>query len=460
MDILPAKRLIFIVEDDDVLRRLLEQTIMKFWGYGVKAFSNADECLNHLDDLPDLVLSDIMMPGMSGTDMLKEIKRRDPELPVIMLSAQDRIEIALETIKLGATDYFCKPLDIEKLHIAIINATHMYDLAREVGRLHDTLIHSMKFDTILSNHESMKNIFSLMNKVKDNDIAVLIQGESGTGKELIAKAIHFNGKRAKSPFVVVNCASIPKELLESELFGHERGSFTGAFQKKIGKFEQADKGTIFLDEVGEMDISLQAKILRVIQSKQFERVGGNDILHSDIRIISATNRDLKEAVINKLFREDLYYRLASFPIFLPPLREKRSDIPMLAEYFLEKNTTALGKTPMKFSKNALRLLHDYSWPGNIRELEHAIERAVIIAEGDLITEHHLPAALRSSMGGGPGEEPRVYFEEEVIKPFEELKEAAIRHALRITDGNVYEAASRLKLGRATLYRLMEKYKIT
>jgi two-component system, NtrC family, response regulator AtoC len=454
------KRLLFIVEDDEVLRRLLEQTIAKFWGFHVKSFSNAQDCMDHLGDLPDVVLSDIMMPEISGTDMLREIKARNPELPVIMLSAQDRIEVALETIKLGATDYFCKPLDLEKLRISILNAIHMYDLAREVQRLHDSLIDSMKFDTILSNHESMKKIFALMNKVKDNDIAVLIQGESGTGKELIAKAIHFEGKRAKGPFVVVNCASIPKELLESELFGHERGSFTGAFQKKIGKFEQADGGTIFLDEVGEMDITLQAKILRVIQSNQFERVGGNEILHSDIRIISATNRDLKEAVTNKTFREDLYYRLASFPIYLPSLREKRSDIPLLAEYFLQKYTTAQGKPSMKFSKNAIRVLHDHSWPGNIRELEHAIERAVIIAEGDTISEQYLPAALQVPASSESGQKPQSRFEEDIIRPFEELKEAAIRHALKVTGGNVYEAASKLKLGRATLYRLMEKYKIT
>ncbi|MFI5252730.1 MAG: sigma-54-dependent transcriptional regulator [Bacteroidota bacterium] len=459
METTANNRLIFIVEDDELARKLLEQTIHKHWGYTVKSFPSGEECLQHIDDLPDLILSDIIMPGMSGIDLLKEIKRRNSELPVIMLSAQDRIDVALETIKLGAIDYFCKPLDIQKLGIAMGNSIRMYDLARENWRLHESLISSLKFDNILSNHDSMKKIFALMNKVKDNDIAVLIQGESGTGKELVAKAIHFNGNRAKGPFVVVNCASIPKELLESELFGHERGSFTGAYQKKIGKFEQAHTGTIFLDEIGDMDIALQVKILRVLQLNQFERVGGTEILHSDIRIISATNRNLNDAVANKIFREDLYYRLASFPIYLPPLRDRRSDIPLLAEYFLNKFTTGRGKPLMKFSKQVIRILHDYSWPGNIRELEHAIERAVIINDGDTITEHSLPTTILNPETTETPEHKNNQFDSHIIRPIEELREAAIRHALKVTGGNVYEAAGKLKLGRATLYRLMEKYKI-
>jgi len=306
----------------------------------------------------------------------------------------------------------------------------------------------------------MQEVFKLVHKVKDNDICVLVLGESGTGKELIARAIHYNGIRKNGPFTVVNCASIPRDLLESELFGHEKGSFTGAYQRRIGKFEQANGGTLFLDEIGELDPSLQSKLLRVIQSRQFERVGGNETLTADVRLVSATNRDLVKAVAQKEFREDLYFRLATFPIMLPPLRERRSDILLLAEHFLKHFCEEVSKPNLGISKKALRLLYDYAWPGNVRELQNAIQRAVLMADGNTINEKDLPLAVVTfgSREENDAASP-LSIGEETIRPLEKVKEESIRQALKITEGNIVEAARKLKIGRATMYRLMKKFKI-
>ncbi|MBI3585635.1 MAG: sigma-54-dependent Fis family transcriptional regulator [Ignavibacteriales bacterium] len=456
-----ADKLIYIVDDEDTIARLLEHWVTKRWGYQSRTFINGESCLEALDDNPDLILLDIMLPGIGGVEILKEIKKRFPDLPVIMLSAQGKIEIAIETLKLGATDYFSKPVDFAKLEITVKNALQTHDLAREVSRLRDSMEKAVHFDNIISDNGTMQEVFKLVNKVKDNDICVLVLGESGTGKELIARAVHFNGIRKNNPFVVVNCASIPKDLLESELFGHEKGSFTGAHQRRIGKFEQADGGTLFLDEIGDLDLSLQAKLLRVIQSKQFERVGGNETFTSDVRLISATNRDLVKAIGLKEFREDLYFRLATFPIMLPPLRDRRSDILLLAESFLKKFSAEISKQDMKFSKRAFKMLYDYPWPGNIRELENAIQRATLMAEGTMITEKDLPLAVQAfgSKEDQSSSSSPLFAGTEIIKPMEKLKEEALRHSLKVTNGNIVEAASKLKVGRATFYRLMKKYKM-
>jgi two-component system response regulator AtoC len=306
----------------------------------------------------------------------------------------------------------------------------------------------------------MQEAFKMVSKVLDNEITVLITGESGTGKELVARAIHYNGKRKTAPFVVVNCASIPRELLESELFGHEKGAFTGAHVRKIGKFELAKGGTIFLDEIGEMEMSLQAKILRVIQQKEFERVGGNEVIKTDVRIISATNRDLKSAVDNKQFREDLYYRLSSFPIHILPLRERKGDIVILIDHFIKIFNKKIGKEIKNVNKAALKIMYDYDWPGNVRELENTIERCMILSDGDYIEADVLPANISGTLGTRSLNTNGVLFGEDLpVIPFEKLKEEAIRHALKATEGNIVEAARKLKIGRATLYRLMDKYKI-
>ena len=452
-------KLIYIVDDEQAISKLLSFWVKDKWGYSVEVFSNSEAMLKRMNIKPDLVLLDIMLPGLDGIETLKRIKQIDENLPVIMLSAQGSIEVAVESLRYGAYDYFPKPIDQQRLELAVKNAIKNYDLTREIQSLKENVQREFSFDNIVTADGKMQDVFRLVSKVLNNDITVLIYGESGTGKELIAKAIHYNGERKDKPFVVVNCASIPRELLESELFGHEKGSFTGAHQRKLGKFEIADGGTIFLDEVGELEMLLQAKLLRVIQQREFERVGGTELIKTNVRIMSATNRDLKQAVENKEFREDLYYRLNSFPIYVPPLRQRKGDILVLAEHFISELNKKLGKEIRGFTKRALKLIYEYDWPGNIREMENTIERCIIIAENDVIDVEDLPAHLRSAERISTVDYAGPLFADDTIIPFEKLKEESIRHALKITKGNIVEAAKRLQLGRATIYRLMEKYSI-
>lgn len=453
------EKLIFIVDDEQAISKLLTYWVRDKWKYNVESFTTGEDVLKNLHKRPDVILLDIMLPGLDGVETLKRIKAFDENLPVIMLSAQGSIEVAVDTLKFGAYDYFIKPIDNQKLELAIKNAIKSYDLTKELQNLKENVKQTYSFDNIISADGKMQDVFKLVSKVLDNDISVLIYGESGTGKELIARAIHYNGKRKDRPFIAVNCASIPRELLESELFGHERGSFTGAHQRKLGKFEVARGGTIFLDEVGELEMVLQAKLLRVIQQKEFERVGGTEIIKTDVRIISATNKDLKKAVENKEFREDLFYRLNSFPIHIPPLRQRRGDILILAEHFLKKFNEKLGKNCKGFTKRALKLIYDYSWPGNVREMENTIERCLIISEGEMIDVEDLPPHIRTEDYPANFDFAGPLFADDTIIPFEKLKEEAIRHALKVTNGNIVEAAKKLQLGRATIYRLMDKYRI-
>lgn len=453
------EKLIFIVDDEQAISKLLSYWVKDRWKYQVETFSNGEDAIKSLNKKPDLVLLDIMLPGVNGIETLKKIKQFDENLPVIMLSAQGSIEVAVDSLRYGAYDYFTKPIDQQKLELSIKNAIRNYDLTKELQNLRENVKQEYSFDNIISADGRMQDVFKLVSKVLNNDITVLIYGESGTGKELIARAIHYNGIRKDKPFVVVNCASIPRELLESELFGHEKGSFTGAHQRKLGKFEIAKGGTIFLDEVGELEMLLQAKLLRVIQQKEFERVGGTELIKTDVRIISATNRDLKHAVENKEFREDLFYRLNSFPIFVPPLRSRRGDILILAEHFINKFSEKLAKNIKGFTKRALKIIYEYNWPGNVREVENTIERCIIITETDMIDVDDLPGHLRTTDNNSSVEVNSPLFSDETIIPFEKLKEEAIRHALKVTSGNIVEAAKKLKLGRATIYRLMDKYRI-
>ncbi len=452
-------KLIFIVDDELAISKLLTYWVKDKWKYDIEAFSNSEDMFAKLNLKPDLILLDIMLPGLNGIETLKRIKKMDEHLPVIILSAQGSIEVAVEALKYGAFDYFPKPIDMQRLEPAIKNAIKSYDLTKELENLRENVKREYSFSNIISADGKMQDVFKLVSKVLNNDITVLINGESGTGKELIARAIHFNGKRKNDPFIVVNCASIPRELLESELFGHEKGSFTGAHQRKIGKFELANRGTLFLDEVGELEMLLQAKLLRVIQEKEFERVGGTELIKTDVRIISATNRDLKKAVESKEFREDLYYRLNSFPIYIPPLWQRKGDILVLAQHFLDTFNKKLGKNIKGFSKKALQLIYDYSWPGNIREMENTVERCLIIAEKDIIDVDDLPLHIKEDEKSGKMNYSAPLFTDDNIVPFENLKEEAIRHALKVTNGNIVEAAKKLQLGRATIYRLMEKYGI-
>ena len=389
-------KLVFIVDDEQSIAKLLSFWVKDKWGYEVEIFSNSESMLKKFSLKPDIILLDIMLPGLDGIETLKRIKQMDEHLPVIMLSAQGRIDVAVDSIKYGAYDYFSKPIDQQKLELSLKNAIRNYDLVKEIQNLKENVKKEYSFDNIISADGKMQDVFRLVSKVLDNDITVLIYGESGTGKELIARAIHYNGKRKDKPFVVVNCASIPRELLESELFGHEKGSFTGAHQRKLGKFELAKDGTIFLDEVGELEMLLQAKLLRVIQEKEFERVGGNELIKTNVRIISATNRELKQAVEQKQFREDLFYRLNSFPISIPPIRQRRADILVLTEFFLEEFNKKLQRNVKGFSKKALKLIYEYDWPGNVREMENTIERCMIISEKDTLDLDDLPQHIRAA----------------------------------------------------------------
>jgi len=454
------EKLIFIVDDEPSILKLLTHWVKNLWKYKVEMFENGMDMMSNLSKDPDLILLDIMLPDCNGVDLLPKIKAVKPNLPVIMLSAQGSIEVALSALRNGAFDYFPKPIDNNRLEPAIKNAISNYDLHRRVEELESNLQKEYSFDNIISTDKNMHDVFKMVTKVLNNDITVLIHGESGTGKELIARAIHFNGNRKDQPFVVVNCASIPRELLESELFGHEKGSFTGAHQRKIGKFELAKGGTLFLDEIGEMEMALQSKILRVIQEKEFERVGGNEVLSTNVRILSATNRDLQKAVEMKEFREDLYYRLNSFPIYVPALRERRSDIVVLIDHFIKSFNEKMSLEIKGITKQALKILYDYEWPGNIRELENTLERSLILTDKNIIDVDVIPDQLKSPDDNlaikisGP-----MFTENSPVIPFEKLKEEAIRHALAKTTGNVVEAARKLHIGRATLYRLMEKYNI-
>lgn len=454
------EKLVFIIDDEESISKMLVHWVKNQWNYNCKTFINGTDALNALSENPDLILLDIMLPDINGNEVLSRIKMKNPQVPVIMLSAQGSVEVALESIRLGAFDYFPKPIDKNRLEPAIRNAIKHYDLEREVEKLKENLTKEYSFDNIISADKKMQEAFKMVSKVLDNDITVLIEGESGTGKELVARAIHYNGKRKTAPFVVVNCASIPRELLESELFGHEKGAFTGAHVRKIGKFELAKSGTIFLDEIGEMEMALQAKILRVIQQKEFERVGGNEVIKTDVRIISATNRNLKAAVENKNFREDLYYRLSSFPIHILPLRERKGDIVILINHFIDHFNIKLNKNVKGVSKQALKIMYDYDWPGNVRELENTLERCMILSDGDHIEIDSLPANIAAQFKTfSAGSNGVMFGDDSPIIPFERLKEEAIRHALKVTEGNIVEAARKLKIGRATLYRLMDKYKI-
>ncbi len=454
------EKLVLIVDDEPSILKLITHWVKNQWNYRVKTYTNgADLLKGFYEEEPDIILLDIMLPDMNGIDILKIIKQRNENIPVIILSAQGSIEVAMESIRLGAYDYFPKPIDKNRLEPAIKNAIQNYNLLKRIEELENNLTKEYSFENIISNDKGMQDVFSLVTKVLDNDITVLISGESGTGKELIARAIHYNGVRKSEPFVVVNCASIPRELLESELFGHEKGAFTGAYTKKIGKFELAAGGTIFLDEIGEMEMSLQAKILRVIQHKEFERVGGTEIVKTDVRIISATNRNLGEMVKNRQFREDLYYRLNSFPIVIPPLRDRKGDIVILVDYFIKKFNTKHNKEIQGIDKKALKLLYDYQWNGNVRELENVIERSMILTDLQIITESVLPINIKQQEKDFSDILSSNIFEGNVIVPFEKIKEEAIRHAINITKGNIVIAAKQLDLGRATLYRLMEKYGI-
>jgi DNA-binding NtrC family response regulator len=449
---------VFLVDDEPQNLVLLRMWMEKLWKLPVCEFTDPRECLASMHQEPCVVILDIMMPDMDGVTVLKGIKESQPHVPVIMLSAQSSVEVAIDAIHLGAFDYLSKPVDRERLEVVTRNAIREFELALELRATQKRLSEGTVFSQIVSIDTKMKRVFELVRKSADSHVSVLIQGESGTGKDLIAQALHNLSSRREKNFVVVNCAAIPSELLESELFGHEKGAFTGADSLKIGKFEAANGGTLFLDEIGTMEYQLQAKVLRAIQQKEFTRVGGIHPIRVDVRIISATNSNLDEMVRAGSFREDLYYRIATFPITIPPLRERKDDIVLLAEYFLERSLDRKQKDIHGLSKEAIIALTQYPWPGNVRELQSVIERAIILADDPVITLAELPpniANLPRAVDGAGGEGVFRLTSPNDLLPFEVFKKSIIRKAYELCDGNISEVAQRLNISRTTVYRMLE-----
>ena len=492
-----ARKLLLVDDEADVrysFRRLFEGPDLEVW-----EAASGEEALRLIPKVqPDLVVMDIRMAGLSGLETLRRIRQTDPRLLVILMTAYGTTQTAIEAMKLGAYDYLLKPFDVAKLRAAIEQGLKAARDMRQTVAIRPE--GSTEEDTLglVGRSEPMQQVFKLIGQLAGSDATVLITGESGTGKELVARAIYQHSRRADQPFLAVNCAAIPEGLLESELFGHERGAFTGATQQRIGKFEQCHRGTLFLDEIGDMSLATQAKILRVLQTGRFERVGGNQTLQVDVRILAATNRPLEEMVAARQFREDLFYRLNVVRIHLPPLRERKEDIPLLVEYFLRRIAREQNQGPKSMTAAALEALQGYHWPGNVRELENVLRRASVMAKGEAILPGDLPpevtgsggavrpaagaearpaggstgaaAAVGAEQGTGGSEE-----EEEVVRLAQRLFQWARRHpdrkvlpaverelvvqALKETRDNQVRAARLLGITRATLRKRIEKFGI-
>lgn len=447
-----------LVVDDDTAHVTTLKVLLESWGYSVDIALDGDEAVGKVKNSSfDLILMDIKMVKMSGIEALKKIKEYNPAIPIIMMTAYSSVESAVEAMKSGAYDYLMKPLDFDALKITINRAMEHINLKMENERLKKVLGENFNFNNIIGQSEPIKNLLEKLAMVAPSDANVLITGESGTGKELIARAIHLNSNRNQGPFVAVNCAALTETLLESELFGHEKGAFTGADKKREGRFVSANKGTLFLDEIGEMPITMQPKLLRAIQEGEIQPIGSDKIVKVDVRIIAATNRNLEEEIEKGNFREDLYYRLNVVNLHIPPLRERVEDIPILAKHFLNIYGPKNKKEIKGISPQAMDLLLKYNWPGNVRELENAIEHAVVLCTGDYITEKELPLRIRK-------QSEQIKEKKDIEKPsldasLEELEKKAIIAALKKANGNKSEAARLLKITRRTLYLKMQKYGI-
>jgi two-component system NtrC family response regulator len=446
-----VKAKILVIDDDISLRRVLEYNLQEE-GYEVQAAASGEEGLYLFGQAqPSLVITDMKMPGMDGLMVLKSIKERSPETLVIIITAFGTVDVAVEAMKAGAYDYITKPFNRDELRLTVKKALQFSGLAEENRRLKSELSDKADFRTIIGSSKEMEKVFDVIRKVADTEAAVLITGESGTGKELVARSVHANSSRRDAPFVAINCAAIPRDLLESELFGHVKGAFTGAVKDKTGKFQLADGGTIFLDEVGDLPIELQPKLLRALQEKEVEPVGGTKVHKLDVRVVSATNLNIDKAIADGTFREDLYYRLSVIPIHLPPLRERRKDIPLLIRYFCSKH----GSDKITFDKDALESLVMYPWPGNVRELENTVERLLIMRNGDTIFLDDLPEKFRGNAVSGSAV---VKLPDEGYS-LEQLEREVVVTALERNSWNQTAAARFLRIPRHTLIYRIEKYGI-
>lgn len=445
---------ILIVDDEERMCRLLRRVLEKE-GYLCHTAMSGVDALSRLErDDYDLIITDIQMPEMNGLELINEVRDYNPELPIVVITAYGTVESAVQALRAGAYDYITKPFENDDIRHAAARALERKRLLAENRYLHDELEARYNYSGIIGSSPLMRDVFEMASSVAGSNANVLITGESGTGKELVARSVHFNSPRHERPFIVLNCAALPENLLESELFGHEKGAFTGAITAKKGRFELADEGTLFIDEVGEMSLSAQVKLLRVIQEQEFERVGGARVISCNVRIVAATNKDLEAEVKAGKFREDLYYRLNVVNIHLPALRERREDVEPLAMYFLDKFNREMGKKIETISPKALSCLLAYEWPGNVRELQNALERAVVLAKGNIITPRDLP--------GGVQADSQICLEvpdhgANLTDILEDLERQLIVQTLRREDGSQTRAADALGIKRTTLRYKMEKY---
>jgi two-component system, NtrC family, response regulator AtoC len=451
-------RRVLVVDDEESLRVVL-RTLLRRNGYEVETAASGEDALALVDSFgPDFVLTDVRMPKMGGLDLLATLKAKGNGATVIVMSAYGNTDLAIEAIKSGAYDYVQKPFKPDEVVLALRKAEERELLRRENRALREEIRKEHKFEEILAKSAKMQDIFRTIAKIAEYKTTVLVTGESGVGKELVARAIHRRSSRRGGPFVPVNCGAIPENLLESELFGHKKGSFTDAIADRRGLFEEATGGTLFLDEIGELPLGLQVKLLRVLEDEHIRRVGDTRDIEVDTRIITATHRDLQAETKAGRFREDLYYRLNVLPIHAPPLRERKEDIPLLIDHFITRNNTRLGTNIRGLDTEARRLLYEYSWPGNVRELENTIERAMVLAEGDQLVAQDLPERIREARD--PVQMQLASGELSVKKTMRVIEEILIRRALQKTKGNRTRAAEVLEIShRALLYKIKD-YQIT
>jgi DNA-binding NtrC family response regulator len=451
---------VLIVEDNESMAQMLKQTL-ELEGYEVIVARDGVEGIRVIKDTKvHIVITDLKLPKKDGLKVLQASKEENPLVPVIVMTAYGSIETAVNAMKLGAYDFITKPLDTDHLLMLMKRALENQRLITENILLKDKLANQLGMPTIIGKSPVLLEVANNIQKVAPAKTSVLLLGESGTGKELFARAIHFLSPRKEHPFIPINCAAIPRELLESELFGHEKGAFTGADSRKLGKFELADKGTIFLDEIGEMDMSLQSKILRTLQEGEIERVGGINPIKVDVRIIAATNKNLEAEVANGRFREDLYYRLSVFPIVVPPLKDRKEDIPALVEHFISKYSAEMKTSKKAITPEAMEILKNYQWKGNVRELENVIERALILCDGDTITPEHLrlnpPIPEKTTLHDIPLDGTLEETANAALRIAETLR---IKKALESTHGNKSKAAELLKVSYKTLLTKIKEYGI-
>ena len=453
-----AQRTILVADDDASIRSLLKQ-LLSDEGYSVVEATTGTEVVEKVKDVnPDLVIMDVRMPELDGIEALSKLKVSSPKTSVLIMTAFGSSNNAIRAMELGAFDYITKPFELDKISHTVKRVIEYRDLTSEVQVLRDEISSLVQTERIVGNSPAMQEVYKTIGKVAKADATVLITGESGTGKEIVAEALHYNSNRRSGPMVKVSCAALPETLLEAELFGHEKGSFTGAMTQRRGRFEMADKGTIFLDEIGEMSLPMQTKLLRVLQERKIERVGSSLPIKVDIRIICATNKDLQRQVEQQKFRDDLFYRLNVINIHMPPLRDRKEDIPALVEHFLAKHRYSATAQPAAISEEALKRLMEYEWPGNVRELENVIERAVVLSRGQIITSRELPfgdheADGREEEGGDEVSVEKSFFKKSVAQFEKDL----IMKALRDATGNRSKAAEMLGIYRRLLYAKIKEY---